>query len=224
MKFTPRRGSIRIEIAGSSDTEVLVAIRDSGVGIPKKDLAKLFKVEEKYTRLGLAGEKGTGLGLPLCAELMKQHGGSIRVESEVEKGTTFILSFPAVTGGGRADVLIVDNEKGDRSLHARYVKRVLPDATILETSDGDKALHLPQRYRPRLIISDYSMPKMSGVQFLKALRQDIRARDIPVLIVTGYGSGAVREALIDAGATGIMSKPVPAAQFQEAVKKTLSVN
>lgn len=114
--------------------------------------------------------------------------------------------------------------KGDRSFHTRYEKGALPDATILEASDGDEALHLAQRYLLRLIISDYSLPKMSGLQFLKALRRESQTRDIPVLIVTGYGSGAAREALMDAGAVGIMSKPVSVAQFKKTVKKSISVN
>lgn len=69
-------------------------VRDYGVGIEQETMDKLFKIDEHWTTLGTANEKGTGLGLILCRELAEKNGGSIRVESQIGKGSSFIVSIP----------------------------------------------------------------------------------------------------------------------------------
>ena len=62
---------------------------------PEEDLPKLFRIDVQYTNVGTAGEKGTGMGLTLCKDLVARNGGTIWVESEVGKGTTFLFTVPA---------------------------------------------------------------------------------------------------------------------------------
>lgn len=93
LKFTPEGGEVKIELEDETVDRVTVSVRDTGVGIPPDDMRKLFRVEEKYTRQGLKGERGTGLGLPMVAEIMEKVGGSVWCESEPDKGTCFYLTF-----------------------------------------------------------------------------------------------------------------------------------
>jgi two-component system sensor histidine kinase/response regulator len=93
LKFTPEGGCIVISVT-HDEHEVCVSIADTGIGIPKEKLPDLFRVDVKYQRAGTAGEKGTGLGLVLCKELIEQNGGSVRVTSEEGKGTTFTFTLP----------------------------------------------------------------------------------------------------------------------------------
>ena len=93
IKFSNPNGYIRI--SGESDDDyIYIKVEDSGIGMNNKDLLKLFRIDTHHTTLGTANEKGSGLGLVLCKELIEQNGGVISVNSELGKGTTFIFSLP----------------------------------------------------------------------------------------------------------------------------------
>ncbi|MCP4442750.1 MAG: sensor histidine kinase [Aureispira sp.] len=93
IKFTPRRGQVSIE-AKQQHNEVIISIKDTGIGLSKEDQQKLFKTETNYNKIGNSKNKGTGLGLILCKELIEKHGGKIWVESELDKGSIFNFSIP----------------------------------------------------------------------------------------------------------------------------------
>lgn len=89
VKFTGSGGMIEISIRRRAQQFFEIAVADTGVGIKPEDFTKLFRLDGQYTHLGTNGEKGTGLGLNLCKDLVEKNGGQIWVESEVGKGTTF---------------------------------------------------------------------------------------------------------------------------------------
>ncbi|WP_346863194.1 PAS domain-containing sensor histidine kinase [uncultured Draconibacterium sp.] len=93
IKFTPKNGAVIIR-AEEKENEYVVAVKDSGVGIEKKNLAKLFRIDSSYSTLGSENEKGTGLGLILCKDFIEKHKGKIWVESEFGTGSTFYFSLP----------------------------------------------------------------------------------------------------------------------------------
>jgi two-component system sensor histidine kinase/response regulator len=92
LKFTEARGEITIS-AHPLDTFVEVTILDTGCGIPQDSLAKLFRIDEKYVRDGINGERGTGFGLILCHDLIEQNGGRIWANSEESKGSAFMFTL-----------------------------------------------------------------------------------------------------------------------------------
>jgi two-component system NtrC family sensor kinase len=94
IKFTPTQGSIVLDAHLVGDF-VWMNVIDSGVGLPKEKLGTLFELSENKTTSGTSGEKGTGLGLLLCAEYVALNKGVIKVESEVGKGTQFSFSIPS---------------------------------------------------------------------------------------------------------------------------------
>ncbi len=93
IKFTSNNGEINI-FTKIVDSEVLIQIQDSGIGMTEEVQRKLFLIEEHHTTLGTEGEKGTGLGLVLCKELIEKNNGKLWVESEVRVGTTFSFTLP----------------------------------------------------------------------------------------------------------------------------------
>jgi len=93
IKFTNHKGKIVIE-AIEKDNFYHISVKDTGIGIHPKDVHKLFRIDIQFTMLGTEKEKGTGLGLNLCKELVEKHGGKIWAESEPGKGTTFIFTLP----------------------------------------------------------------------------------------------------------------------------------
>jgi signal transduction histidine kinase len=101
LKFTDAGGSITVS-AVSENQHVEVTVSDTGCGIDDEGVAKIFRIDTTYTNIGTAGERGTGLGLILCQELIEQNGGHIWVESEVGKGTIFRFTVPQkLIGGGQ---------------------------------------------------------------------------------------------------------------------------
>ncbi|MDD5679527.1 MAG: ATP-binding protein [Kiritimatiellae bacterium] len=94
LKFTPPKGEIRISL-NAADGLVAVAVTDTGVGIAPGDIRRIFNKFEQVSANQPIGATGTGLGLPLTKEIVEKHGGSIRVTSEIGKGSTFTFSLPA---------------------------------------------------------------------------------------------------------------------------------
>ncbi|MBI4417832.1 MAG: PAS domain S-box protein, partial [Ignavibacteriales bacterium] len=221
LKFTPSDGTISLEAEEKEDSSIVLAIKDTGVGIPSEDIPKLFKPEEKYSRDGLEGERGTGLGLSVCHEIMKKHGGDITVESELGKGTTFKLKFANNSPREGLTVLIADDEEGARVLHSRYVKRLYPEANIVHATNGREAIEQALRLRPDLVITDYSMPVMDGYEALVELKRYSETRNTPVLIITGDDSKASKDTMILAGASAVLSKPVTPQKLEEQIREIL---
>jgi two-component system sensor histidine kinase/response regulator len=93
LKFTYKGGTVSLS-THQNKTSVALAISDTGTGIPQEDIPQLFRIDVKYSRIGTAGEEGTGLGLVLCKDLVEKNGGKIGVESEVGHGTTFTIQLP----------------------------------------------------------------------------------------------------------------------------------
>jgi signal transduction histidine kinase len=89
VKFTPQGGSVSVSAKNSGDKSVEISIRDSGIGMSKAIADNLFRLDVRTNRKGTNGEPSTGLGLLLCEEFVKKHGGRIWVESEEGRGSTF---------------------------------------------------------------------------------------------------------------------------------------
>jgi len=96
LKFTSEGGWVKVSCR-EQEGEVLVSVQDSGVGIVKEDIPKLFDKFTQFGRKAGPGEKGTGLGLAIAKKLVEMHGGKIEVESEVGQGTTLTISLPLTT-------------------------------------------------------------------------------------------------------------------------------
>ncbi len=226
LKFTPAGGAITIELIKEQSDQWVIGVRDTGIGIPEEDLHKLFKIEEKYTRKGLQGEKGTGLGLPIVHEIILKHNGTIDVKSHFGAGTIFSITLPKSRPQTNENILVVDDEQGMRMLHTRYIKRVLPDANVLHASNGAEALQLAREFNPKVIISDNDMPDVDGKDLVRNLKLDPMTANIPIIIVTGHDSDANREALKQYGAAAILTKPITSEQLLDIIKniETCEIN
>ena len=95
IKFTPNGGLITINASKHNDF-VELTFSDTGVGMDKDTISKLFKVDECKSTLGTNKEKGTGLGLVLCKEFVERNGGKIEVISQLGKGSEFKIELPAI--------------------------------------------------------------------------------------------------------------------------------
>ena len=121
IKFTRKKDSITISTLPSHSSRFWeFSVKDTGVGIKKENLSKLFRIDSKFTSPGTEGEKGTGFGLSLVKEIIEKHGGKIWVESEYGKGSTFKFTLPIAS----AIILLVDAGKTDRILYSKILKNI----------------------------------------------------------------------------------------------------
>lgn len=93
IKFTPNKGLIEI-YAIDKLRETLIEVRDTGIGIEEENISKLFRLDTQHSTAGTNNEKGNGLGLVLCKEIVEKHGGKIWVESQRGIGSSFKVTFP----------------------------------------------------------------------------------------------------------------------------------
>jgi len=93
IKFTGLNGKINVN-AKVADDSTIVSVSDTGIGLDKEDIEKLFRIDVQFVTKGTAQEAGTGLGLVICKEMIEKHQGKIWVESAKFKGSTFYFSIP----------------------------------------------------------------------------------------------------------------------------------
>jgi signal transduction histidine kinase/CheY-like chemotaxis protein/ligand-binding sensor domain-containing protein len=210
VKFTDS-GSITCSVH-KEGAEVVVSVKDSGIGIAPADQPKVF---EKFKQVGdtlTDKPKGTGLGLPICREIVEYHGGRIWVESEPGQGSTFSFTLPIVEPSALVEslvkrrsidieslvkqlrqqvatheprgksVLVVDDDSNIRSLLQQELSEAGYSVRLAE--DGRKALTLIREETPGLVILDVMMPEMNGFDVAAVLKNDPATMDIPIIILS----------------------------------------
>ncbi|MBF0142357.1 MAG: response regulator [Magnetococcales bacterium] len=190
-----------------------VAVKDTGVGIGRKRLEKLFRLDEKNSTPGTDGEPGTGYGLPFSQEIMKAQGGSLTVKSREGKGSTFYATLPEVT----PQVLLVDDDPDFRQFLARPLGRL--GVEVIGIGSGEEALEQVEKGLPHLIICDIQMPGLDGFQFAAELKKNPSTREIPIILVTADDAIATRERAFLVGACDFVTKPIVATDFLPRVRR-----
>ncbi|WP_428562873.1 MAG: ATP-binding protein [Solidesulfovibrio sp. DCME] len=233
VKFT-EAGSIAVA-AEAVGPEILVSVRDSGCGIAADDLERVF---EKFKQAGdtlTEKPKGTGLGLPICRQIIERHGGRIWAESEPGRGSAFLFTLPVLVGDARVAacplpaapmragqagngirrVLVVDDDASVR----RYLVTLLGEAGYVtaEAGNGLEALALAVSWQPDCITMDLRMPGMDGKEAIRRLRLDAATRGIPIVVV----SVASRREGEASGADAAVAKPVDQEAFLATVRGLL---
>ncbi|MBI5636900.1 MAG: response regulator [Nitrospinae bacterium] len=205
-----------------SDMPSTIAVKDNGPGIAPEKMPSLFAAEMKMRSLGTAGEKGTGIGLPHTKELMEAHGGTITVESEPGKGSTFFLAFPP---SFNVTVLVVDDQEVVRAAIKEHCAGIFPG--ILEAGNGAEALEIIRNVVPHLIITDINMPVMDGLKFIQQVRNGGLARRVPIIAMTSDESWPtpngmdIRSYCLHIGADDFVNKPVAANDLAPRVNRLL---
>jgi CheY-like chemotaxis protein len=205
VKFTPSGGiTIKAFIEGEM---IRVGVIDTGPGISQKDQEIIF---EKFKQAGdtlTEKPKGTGLGLPICRQIVDRHGGRIWVESTPGQGSSFWFTLPVrgaareaeaasgplpasrdrlqplPAGTGQGTILVVDDEPPVRL----YLEQLLADEgfRVFSAADGPQAIDLAVTHRPDLITMDLMMPGMDGATTIRHLRANPATKDIPVVGAVG---------------------------------------
>ena len=209
---------------------VRLSIRDTGIGMDEQTRRQIF--EPFFTTKG--EHEGTGLGLSTVYGIVKQHGGSIEVRSEVGKGTTFDVYFRSSTAPtdtlddasldeelptGSERILVVEDEPSVRSITVEILRRA--GFTVMHAPGGEEALAIAagQGRTIDLLITDVVMPRMNG----RELSRELVARhpDIKVLFTSGYSHDVLsRQGVLEPGVT-LLAKPYTPQTLTAAIRKML---
>lgn len=211
VKFCRKGCMVRIYVPDGEKNTIVVS--DTGVGIKPEKMDALFRYEQRTSTKGTSGEKGTGLGLPLCLDIVEAHGGRLEIESDVGKGSNFYIKLPEI----KPRVLIVDDDESIRKLFIERLKKL--DIVIMEADSGEAALELIKTKRPQLFFLDLHMPGMSGLELLKHIKEDPDTEKIPVIVVTADKTMEVVDHAFMEGADDFIVKPFEKAELIESVER-----
>jgi len=191
IRYTEADGRITIGISDGEDF-VHCRVADTGCGISRKDIPKLFSKFEQFGRVEGTGYKGTGLGLAIAKGLIERQGGKIWVESELGTGTTFSFTLEK---GLPPKILIVDDEPDVVNVIKRFLKG--NDYRFLDANTGESAVEIAQSDNPSLVVLDLALPDMNGYQVIERLKMNTKTQNIPVLLLSGYAVDEERLEQID---------------------------
>jgi len=207
---------LRFPDADGSDY-VSVAVSDTGSGFDEQTKQKIF--EPFFTTKDTG--KGTGLGLAVVYGVIKSHNGFIDVESQVGKGSTFTLYFPATISRevldetrtidkhsssiGNETILVVEDEEGLRSLMQLALER--NGYKVVMARDGVEALEMFESNRESiaLVLTDMGLPKLDGSEMFAMLK--MRDPDVKVILASGYLEAQYKSELLKAGVKEFVQKP-----------------
>ncbi|HXA42302.1 MAG TPA: ATP-binding protein [Candidatus Solibacter sp.] len=185
VKFTPSGGRVRLATAAVNG-HAEITVSDTGIGIAPEEQERIFDEFVQADDDRVREQKGTGLGLSLSRKLTELMEGSLTVESEVGKGSTFTvtmrLSDPERISSDGPLVLVVEDEVSSTEL----LEVILLDAGYRVTSVGnvDEASEAVRRELPRAVLLDISLPGPNGWTFLEELKAHPETREVPVVAVT----------------------------------------
>jgi signal transduction histidine kinase/CheY-like chemotaxis protein len=250
VKYT-REGGIWLRIKGQREENILhlyVEVQDTGIGIKKEDISKLFsefeRIEEKRNR----NVEGTGLGMSITKKMLGLMGTRLVVESEYGKGSTFSFDLTqkiidSETIGDfdeRVNRLAAKHKKYKESFTAPGVKILVVDDNMMnrkvfigllkatqiaidEADSADASVSLASKNYYDVIFMDHMMPKKDGIEALKEIRaiKDGPCANTPIIVLTANAIVGSEEQYLDAGFDGFLAKPIAPDKLEELLRNTL---
>jgi CheY-like chemotaxis protein len=211
IKFCGKGDIITLYVPHGENTTI--AVIDTGVGIIDGMLPDIFRHEEATSTTGTAGERGTGLGLPLSSDIMKAHGGTLSAASIKGEGTVFYAQLPYII----PEILLVDDDEGIHFLLKEIMRQNGIDIVAVE--NGEEAIKLLDKQTPHLILTDLEMPRMNGFEFLERARENPKASSIPIIVITEDSNIETRQKAFQLGANDFVTKPLVLADLIPRIRR-----
>jgi signal transduction histidine kinase len=239
LKYTPPGGSIDISVLQDEDAnQVVLTVRDSGVGIAPDLLPHVFDVFVQGSITIDRSQGGLGIGLALVRRLVELHGGTVSAHSPgASHGSTFVirlpcaapvapvaaLATPASDSGKPAVLLIEDNEDGREMMATMLAAFGYP---VCQAADGLQGVQMASSAAPDVALVDIGLPGIDGYEVARRLRQDAATRHIKLIALTGYGLADDQRRVLEAGFDLHLVKPVDIHHLLEAIGQAtrLTVN
>ena len=223
---------------GTCYQKVCFAVKDTGVGISDADMKKLFQSYERVDLLKNQKIQGTGLGLAISKQLVALMGGEIQVESTYGEGSTFRFELTQKVGNAaleqkeenvenqhflapEAQILVVDDSQMNRLLIKEFLKHTLIRFDMAE--DGKQCLEMVAQKQYDMILMDYMMPGMDGLEAMEIIRkQEVQqGKHTPILVLTADVVEQIDQVLLRRGFDAYISKPIDSKKLIAEVLKYL---
>lgn len=238
VKYTPQ-GSIKLSAAyektGEGQINLILSVKDTGMGIKKEDMGKLFESFQRLDEEKNRNIEGTGLGMNITMSLLKLMDGNMKVESEYGKGSNFIVTIPQrivnseptgsfeeikskreknhlkkqqVFEAPEASVLVVDDNEMNRKVFQSLLKRTKMKITAVDS--GKRCLELVKKEHFHIIFMDHMMPEMDGIETLHEIQKltDFPNENTPVIVLTANALSGARESYLKEGFVDFLTKPI----------------
>ena len=242
IKFTPS-GHVDIAAVAATHTGtrmVAISVADTGIGIPHEDRERVFNSFEQVEKGPTRTHGGVGLGLAITKKIVELHGGEIRLESVEGKGSTFTVIFPCaeILAGedvppsashgmeelpvipGAPSILVADDDPVCARILTEYL--AMRGCETRVAVDGAGALDLLERDTGiDLVLLDVMMPRLSGFDVLRRIRQTRAPEELPVIMITAKTQVADIEAGFEAGANDYILKPFHLGDLSNRIENAL---
>jgi len=238
VKFT-EKGNVTLTVGGqhrgSDVMELEFAVRDTGIGIAPEVRDAIF---DPFTQADSSVTRrygGTGLGLPICRQLVAAMGGSMELESEVGRGSTFRFhaAFPIAAqeepvepAGSRVQtssrhirILLAEDNPINQKVAVRLLERWGHRVDI--AGNGKEAVNAVRRQEYDLVLMDCQMPEMDGYEAARAIRLLGKGQSLPIVGMTAHAALEDRQRCLEAGMDGYLAKPISTEKLYQAVESHL---
>ena len=232
-KYTARGGKIWLsaEIVGH---EIVVSVRDTGIGIPAQALLTIFDMFSQVARSFERSTGGLGIGLALVKGLVEMHGGVVYAESVEGQGSKFTVRLPmtapqvqaaenssssnTVDQLPRLRVLVVDDNHDGAASMAMMLRLLGNDITMAH--DGLEAVAAAGAVRPEVILMDIGLPRLNGLDATRQIREQPWGKSINIIALTGWGQDSDRELSHAAGCNDHLVKPVQLSDLERVLSQS----
>ena len=250
VKYT-KEGTVTLEVICDQRTEDRVklafVVRDTGIGMKKEDLEKLFEKFSQFDTKANHNIEGTGLGMFIVKGLVDQMGGEIEVESEYGEGTQITVWLEQQIIDARpigevklnlleeendiqqrfvasAKILVVDDNEINLKVSAGFLEKY--GITVDCASSGADAIQMVAKYQYDLIFMDHMMPEMDGMEAMYRIKQleNGKYSEMPIVALTANAISGVRQQMIEKGFTDYLSKPIEVESLEKVLLSILPEN
>jgi DNA-binding response OmpR family regulator/two-component sensor histidine kinase len=246
IKYTKEGGDVTLTVNSSDESQVKIEIKDTGIGIPEKELPHIF---DRFYQV--EGSFGTGIGLSLVKQLVHLMDGQIHAESEENKGTSFFLQLPVKREAEKqehistAPTMIYESESDTEIIRPNTSEEFeLPHLLIVEDNEdvaqylvayleghykislahnGQEGIDAAFEHIPDLIVSDVMMPIKNGYELCNTLKTDQRTSHIPIVLLTAKADIDSKIEGLQKGADAYLAKPFDKKELRTRLEKLLEL-
>jgi signal transduction histidine kinase/CheY-like chemotaxis protein len=235
LKFSEKGGRIRVSVASRGAMAVLV-VADDGAGIPPELFPRIFEPFVQGPPAPGQTASGLGIGLALVRQLVELHHGTVQGFSDGKgSGATFVVSLPRIASPAatapnglkpvvreapRSRVLLVEDNEDNRETTAALLRMLGYDVTTAD--NGNAALRTAREQPPDIVVTDLSMPVMTGYELAIEIRRSRTLREIPVIALSGHGDDKDKLATAEAGFDAHLVKPIDPGMLEREISTRLA--
>ena len=212
--FNHDGGKVGIRVEPCDTDRVKLVVSDTGLGIKAEDVGRLFNEFVQLESGASRRHEGSGLGLALTRKIVESQGGTISVDSQLGKGSNFIVVLPLVHSQGQPTVLVVDDDPDVQELFKSFLRKIGLSGVVVGTAKDAIASFRKQEFE--LMFLDLQLPDAPGDQLYKTAKHIYP--DLKVIVITGYPDSEVLDRILRISPVTVLKKPLKVEQLSQTVK------